>query len=97
MSPDLLPDNFDFQNITPLWIVHSDRKSIERTFTFQDFQQAFEFMTLVAQYAQEIDHHPDWSNTWNKVVVKLSTHSSDGLTELDVLMAQKMNELVQRV
>jgi 4a-hydroxytetrahydrobiopterin dehydratase len=48
-------------------------------------------MTLVAQYAQKIDHHPDWSNSWNKVEVQLSTHSSNGLTALDIQMAQAMD------
>ena len=93
----LLPENFDFEGHLPLWLVDSDRKSIERTFIFKDFEQAFEFMTLSAQYAQEIDHHPDWSNSWNKVKVKLTTHSSGGLTKLDVRMAQKMNDLAHGV
>jgi 4a-hydroxytetrahydrobiopterin dehydratase len=48
-------------------------------------------MTLCAQYAEEIDHHPDWSNSWNKVAVQLSTHSSNGLTELDMQMAREMD------
>ena len=93
----LLPAHFDFEVNVPLWLVHSDRKSIEHIFIFKDFQQAFEFMTLSAQYAQEIDHHPDWSNSWNEVKVKLTTHSSGGLTDLDVQMARKMNDLALRV
>ena len=48
-------------------------------------------MTLCAQYAEEIDHHPDWSNSWNKVAVHLSTHSSKGLTALDIQMAKAMD------
>ena len=97
MNPDLLPDNFDFQNITPLWSVHSDRKSIERTFIFKDFEQAFEFMTLVAQYAQELDHHPDWSNAWNKVRVSLTTHSAGTLTTLDIQLAKAMDAFASQV
>jgi 4a-hydroxytetrahydrobiopterin dehydratase len=46
---------------------------------------------LCAQYAEEIDHHPDWSNSWNKVAVHLSTHSSKGLTALDIQMAKAMD------
>jgi len=95
MKQDLLPDHFDFEKSTPLWVVRSDRKSIERKFTFKDFRQAFEFMTLSAQYAEEIGHHPDWCNSWNEVRVSLTTHSSGGLTELDVWMAQRMNDLAQ--
>lgn len=48
-------------------------------------------MTLCAQYAEEIDHHPDWSNSWNKVMVQLTTHSFNGLTELDIAMAKAMD------
>jgi 4a-hydroxytetrahydrobiopterin dehydratase len=48
-------------------------------------------MTLCAQHAEQIDHHPDWSNSWNKVAVNLSTHSSKGLTELDMQMARAMD------
>jgi 4a-hydroxytetrahydrobiopterin dehydratase len=92
MKQNLLPENIDLEKSAPLWVVHSDRKSIERQFTFKDFQQAFEFMTLSAQYAEEINHHPDWSNSWNRVRVILTTHSSGGLTELDMKMAQKMNQ-----
>ena len=72
------------------WQIKREKK-ITRKFTFVNFEQAFEFMTLVAQYAQKIDHHPDWSNSWNKVEVQLSTHSSNGLTALDVQMAQAMD------
>lgn len=97
MKQDLLPDYFDFEVNAPLWIVSSDRKSIERKFTFKDFQQAFEFMTLAAQFAEEINHHPDWCNSWNEVRVSLTTHSSGGLTELDVRLAQKMNDFAQNV
>jgi len=93
MKQVLLPENFDFDQGAPLWIVHPNRKSIERQFTFKDFQQAFEFMTLSAQYAEEINHHPDWSNSWNQVRVTLTTHSSGGLTELDMQLARKMNDL----
>ena len=91
-----MPTHFDFGVNTPLWDMHPDRKSIERKFTFKDFQQAFEFMTLAAQFAEEINHHPDWCNSWNKVRVSLTTHSSGGLTDLDVRLAQKMNDLAHK-
>ena len=97
MKQNLLPENVDLNKGAPLWTVHPDRKSIERQFTFKDFQQAFEFMTLSAQYAEEINHHPDWSNSWNRVRVYLTTHSSGGLTELDMRMAQKMNDLAEKL
>jgi 4a-hydroxytetrahydrobiopterin dehydratase len=91
MKNTLLPDDFDFQNSIPLWTLGQSRKSIYREFIFTDFKQAFEFMTLCAQHAEEIDHHPDWSNSWNKVAVHLSTHSSKGLTQLDLQMAMAMD------
>jgi 4a-hydroxytetrahydrobiopterin dehydratase len=91
MKNALLPDDFDFQSNLPLWTLDQSRKTIYREFIFIDFKQAFQFMTLCAQRAEEIDHHPDWSNSWNKVAVQLSTHSSNGLTELDMQMARAMD------
>ena len=91
MKNALLPDDFDFQGSIPLWILDQSQKTIYREFIFVDFKQAFQFMTLCAQHAEEIDHHPDWSNSWNKVAVNLSTHSSNGLTELDMQMARAMD------
>ena len=91
MKQSLLPKDFDFQNSIPLWTLDEARTMISREFVFTDFRQAFEFMTLCAQRAEEIDHHPDWSNSWNKVAVHLSTHSSKGLTALDIEMAKAMD------
>jgi 4a-hydroxytetrahydrobiopterin dehydratase len=54
-------------------------------------------MTLCSQRAEEIDHHPDWSNSWNKVFVHLSTHSSKGLTKLDIEMARAMDVFALQV
>ena len=87
----MLPN--DIHQTLPLWALDSQQKIISRTFVFVDFVQAFEFMSQCAQYANEIDHHPDWSNSWNKVVVHLTTHSAGGLTKLDVEFAQKMDTI----
>ena len=91
MKQPLLPDRFDFQAAIPLWQVDHESQKISRQFTFVNFEQAFGFMAQVAEYAQKIDHHPDWSNSWNKVDVELKTHSSGGLTALDIQMAQAMD------
>jgi len=91
MNHPLLPDSFDFQGTIPLWQLDREGKKISRQFTFENFVQAFRFMTLVAGYAEKIDHHPDWSNSWNKVAVELATHSSGGLTTLDIQMAQALD------
>ena len=97
MKNALLPDNFDFQNSIPLWTLDQSRKTIHREFAFADFKQAFQFMTLCAQRAEEIDHHPDWSNSWNKVAVNLSTHSSNGLTTLDIELARAMDVIALKL
>lgn len=97
MNNTLLAENFDFQSNIPLWQLDSERKTISQHFVFANFKQAFEFMTLCAQYAEEIDHHPDWSNSWNKVMVQLSTHSFNGLTELDIAMAKAMDTFALRL
>ncbi|MBZ5699473.1 MAG: 4a-hydroxytetrahydrobiopterin dehydratase [Acidobacteriia bacterium] len=67
--------------------------NLHRVFEFQDFTQAFGFMTRVALVAEKMDHHPDWSNSWNKVTVDLSTHSAGGLTKKDVDLAGKIQQI----
>ena len=62
--------------------------AISRKFVFADFAQAFSFMTEVALAAEKRDHHPDWSNAYNKVDVTWTTHDAGGLTELDIALAQ---------
>ncbi len=62
-------------------------------FQFTDFTQAFGFMTNVAIIAEQLDHHPDWSNKYNQVTIALTTHDSGGVTELDLVMALKINNL----
>ncbi|MBC8365459.1 MAG: 4a-hydroxytetrahydrobiopterin dehydratase [Actinobacteria bacterium] len=71
-----------------------DGVSLVRDLTFADFAEAFAFMTSVAQAAESLNHHPDWSNVWNRVSVSLTTHSAGGLTELDVLLAGQIDLLV---
>jgi 4a-hydroxytetrahydrobiopterin dehydratase len=87
----LIVDNFDLEQEIPLWSLNIEGKKIAREFVFIDFKQAFEFMTLCSQYAEEIDHHPDWSNSWNKVKVELTTHSAGALTTLDIQLAKTMD------
>ena len=75
----------------PEW--ETDKKSIERTFEFDDFTQAIDFLNAVAEIAEEEDHHPDLDVRWNKVRVVLSTRSEGGLTELDFQIAEKIDTL----
>ncbi len=72
--------------------VEGDRDAICRTFRFKDFNQAFGFMTRVAIRAEQLDHHPEWFNVYNRVEVTLATHDADGVTELDVTLAAFMDE-----
>jgi 4a-hydroxytetrahydrobiopterin dehydratase len=67
--------------------------ALHREFRFDDFVTAFGFMARVALVAEKMDHHPDWSNSWNRVVVDLRTHDADGLTDRDVRLATRMNEI----
>ena len=75
----------------PEW--EAGKKSIERTFEFDDFTEAIDFLNAVAEIAEEENHHPDIDLRWNKVRLVLSTHSEGGLTELDFDLAEKIDTL----
>lgn len=77
----------------PEWQWQAERDAIARSFKFRDFNQAFGFMTRVALLAEKADHHPEWSNVWNKVEVTLTTHSAGGLTRLDIDLATAIDAL----
>jgi 4a-hydroxytetrahydrobiopterin dehydratase len=70
-----------------------DGTSLSRVVEFTDFAEAFAFMVRVAEVAEDLDHHPDWSNSWNRVTLAVS-HSAGGLTSLDVEFAQRVDQLV---
>jgi 4a-hydroxytetrahydrobiopterin dehydratase len=67
--------------------------TIERTFEFEDFNMAIDFVNGVAEIAEEAEHHPDIDIRWNKVRIVLSTHSKGGLTELDLTLAERIDAL----
>jgi 4a-hydroxytetrahydrobiopterin dehydratase len=73
------------------WTHDAKRDAISKTYTFKNFIEAFGFMTKAAIWAEKLDHHPEWSNVYKTVEVTLSTHDVDGLTELDLKLAQKMD------
>ena len=80
----------------PKWHAHAgDRAAIERALAFADFNTAFAFMTRVALRAETMNHHPEWSNVYNRVQVVLTTHDADGVTELDIKMAHFIDEAAQ--
>jgi len=78
------------------WSEVQGRDAITKKFVFQDFNQAFGFMTRAALVAEKMDHHPEWFNVYKTVEVTLSTHDAGGVTELDVKLAQAMDKLASR-
>lgn len=78
----------------PTWTLAADGAAIRRDFRFRDFNEAWGFMTRVALLAERHDHHPDWSNVWNQVAIRLSTHDAGGVTERDVRLAQAIDALL---
>lgn len=79
-------------NATAGWAV-LDQK-LHRDFQFNDFTEAFAFMSRVALFAEKMDHHPEWSNVYNKVSIDLSTHDAGGITELDFILATTINSIL---
>lgn len=75
----------------PDWML--DSSHLRRTFTFSDFSVAWAFMTRVAEIAEQMQHHPDWANSWNQVEISVTTHSAGGLTQLDVAFAEAIDQL----
>lgn len=78
----------------PDWDYDEARDAIMRRFAFKDFPEAFAFMTRVALIAERADHHPEWSNVWNRVDITLTTHDCGGLSGRDVMLAQAIDGLV---
>lgn len=80
------------ESTTPAgWEDRGDR--LHQAFEFTDFAEAFAFMTAVAAVAEELDHHPDWSNSYNTVDIELRSHDAGSITDRDRRMAERINEL----
>jgi 4a-hydroxytetrahydrobiopterin dehydratase len=75
----------------PGWELHDG--SLHREVELADFRAAFAFMTRVAFEAEDLNHHPNWSNVWNRVVIDLSTHDAGGITQLDVELARRISTI----
>ena len=74
----------------------SENNALNHEFKFKDFKQAFSFMTQVAFEAEKMDHHPEWTNTYNKVSIKLSTHDAgDIVTDKDHALAKKIDKVFE--
>lgn len=77
----------------PQWSLRGDGFAIERALRFADFSAAFGFMTRVALYAEQADHHPEWSNVYNRVTITLTTHDAGGLSARDIAMARAIDAI----
>jgi 4a-hydroxytetrahydrobiopterin dehydratase len=77
------------------WLDVDGRDAITRTFRFKDFNAAFGFMTRCALKADQMDHHPEWFNVYNRVEVTLSTHDCGGLSDRDLTLARFMDEAAE--
>ncbi len=83
-------DSFIEKN--PSWII--DNKAIKKEFKFENFIEAFGFMSKVALLSEKIDHHPDWQNIYNKVKINLTTHDKGGITTNDIKLAEAIDKLI---
>ena len=88
--PDLLTNDALAEVLADLdgWSIVEDGTAIEAEFSFKGFNAAFGFMTRVALAAERQNHHPEWSNVYNRVTIRWTTHSEGGVTELDFKLAR---------
>ena len=85
----------DALDALPDWDYDEARDAITRTVQFADFAEAFGFMARVALVAEKRDHHPEWTNVWNRVDILLTTHDAGGLSERDVELAQAIDAMLE--
>ena len=89
LTPDEITHRLEEQ---PDWEMKDDK--LHREFKFDDFVAAFSFMTGVAILAEKMDHHPEWSNVYNRVTIDLCTHDADGITDLDFTLARAVDGML---
>lgn len=75
------------------WQIEKEADVLVKTFTFDDFTEAFAFMTRAAFWAEKWNHHPDWANSYSRVTVRLTTHDMGGITAADAKLARKMDQI----
>ena len=75
------------------WTTSADGKALERSYSFKDFDEAFAFLTRVAEHAEAVDHHPEFTSVWNRVDFRLTSHDKGGVTERDVRLAEAIERL----
>lgn len=77
------------------WTTSSDGMALERSYTFKDFAEAFAFLTRVAEHAEAVDHHPEFTSVWNRVDFRLTSHDKAGVTERDISLARAIDRLAR--
>jgi 4a-hydroxytetrahydrobiopterin dehydratase len=75
------------------WMKSDDGKALEKCFRFKDFSEAFAFLTRVAMHAEKVDHHPEFTNVWNRVDFRLTTHDAERVTERDLKLAAAIDRM----
>ena len=78
------------------WTLEDGGKALVRSFKFEDFSEAFAFLSRVAMHAEKVDHHPEFTNVWNRVDFRLTSHDAGGVTERDRKLAEAINRLTAR-
>ena len=73
-----------------------EMNTLKRDFKFKSFVEAFSFMTAIALVAEKLDHHPDWSNSYNKVSISLTNHEAKGITQLDYDLAKTIDRIFEK-
>ncbi len=84
----------ELERLPGKWQLATDRNSIRQSYEFKSFAEAFSFMTHVALLAEKMDHHPDWSNSYNKVEITLRSHDAGGVTAKDLELARAITDFV---
>ena len=75
------------------WEFEGGSKALIRTIKFKDFSAAFGFLTRLAMHAEKVDHHPEFTNVWNRVDLRLTSHDAGGVTDRDIRLAEAINRL----
>ena len=84
------------KNLNSWKVSHDGREAITKEFNFLDFKSAFSFMTKVALKAEELGHHPEWSNVYNKVSITLTTHDVKGMSEKDIKLGKYIDDQYEK-
>lgn len=97
--PDRLSDPQIEENLKTLkgWTKMPNRHAIEKAFKFKDFNHAWGVMSRIALLAEKMDHHPEWSNLYNRVEIILTTHDANGISEKDITMAKAIDTITKQL